>query len=112
MTEPIKWVLVAEKRAMRKPESLGPQSPEQRFLLTGWVNDEESFLRAWPDNKRPDSDHMRSTDAASLISRANALNEAQLRSGFLHWLYVVDVDFPVHTCTPNCSTYKPKDPNV
>jgi hypothetical protein len=88
------FILTSSKRAVK--------------LVDGtWEADEEDFLRRWPDNKRPDIGIQRSESATKLIEQANRLNEAQLRSGFLDWLYAVDVDVPVHDpCNALCPTHK------
>lgn len=93
-TAPIMFILTSAKRAVK--------------LVDGtWEPDEKDFLRRWPDNKRPDIGIQRSEDATKLIEQATRLNEAQLRSGFLDWLYSVDVDAPVHDpCTALCPTHK------
>lgn len=91
------YILSAQKRAVIKPKT-GSET-------TDWPKDEEGFLRRWPDNKRPDLGIQRSESADRLIAHANRLNEAQLRSGFLDWLYVVDIDTPVHACAETCPTW-------
>ncbi|GGO59033.1 hypothetical protein GCM10010910_01010 [Microbacterium nanhaiense] len=91
------FVLTAQKRAVRRPEGVRGTS------MLGWVSDEEGFARRW-GNRRPDIGVQRSQIAQPLIERATAMNEAQLQSGFLDFLYVVDVETPVHVCTPECPT--------
>lgn len=93
-TAPVMFILNATKRAEKKDEH------------GKWVADEEDFLRRWPNNTRPDIGIQRSENAAPLIEQANRLNEAQLRGKFLDWLYSVDVDTPIHTCTAQCPTHK------
>lgn len=89
---PIVFVLTASKRA-------------SKMSGNGWESDEAGFLRRWPNNTRPDIGIQRSTSAGSLIETAKRLNEAQLQSGFLDWLYSVDVDAPIHPeCKPGCPT--------
>jgi hypothetical protein len=88
------FALIAQKRALKAPAG----SPANRGGdLKNWVKDEEGFHERWPDNKRPDH-QKRSTNPAPLMEEAKRLNEAQLRGNFLDWLYVVDVDVPVHPC--------------
>lgn len=84
MAQPLMFALTAQKRAVRR------QGRE-----TEWQPDEDGFARRWPAGRRPDIGVQRSTDYNSLAERAFALNESQLRSNFLDWLYVVDVDTPV-----------------
>lgn len=92
-TAPTMFILNASKRA----EKLDGGS---------WVSDEEGFLRRWPNNQRPDIGIQRSESATKLIDQAKRLNDAQLNSGFLDWLYSVDIDSPVHAkCTAECPTH-------
>lgn len=89
---PIMFILTASKRAAK-------------MVGNTWEADEEGFLRRWPNNTRPDIGIQRSTNASGLIETAKRLNEAQLQSGFLHWLYSVDVDAPIHAvCNSSCPT--------
>lgn len=90
--------LSASKRAVIKPRA-GADS-------TDWPRDEEGFNRRWPNGKSPDIGVRVSHDASHLIDRAFELNEAQLRSGFLDWLYYVDVDAEIHQCDSSCPTRK------
>lgn len=93
---PVMFILTASKRAV---------SRETRS--SKWSPDEESFLRRWPNNMRPDIGTQRSTDARGLIQKANQLNNAQINADFLDWLYSVDIDAPVHPekCNSDCSTW-------
>lgn len=92
-TAPAMFILTASKRAEKK---VGDK----------WVADAEDFLRRWPDNRRPDIGIQRSESATKLIEQATKLNEAQIRSGFLDWLYAVDIDAPIHAvCDSSCPTH-------
>lgn len=92
-TAPIMFILTSSKRAAKQEGG-------------AWIPDEEGFLRRWPNNQRPDIGIQRSENASKLIDQAKRLNDAQLKSGFLDWLYSVDVDAPVHAaCTSECPTH-------
>lgn len=91
---PLIFILTASKRA-------------SRLVNSHWVPDEDGFARRWPNGLTPDIGVQRSTRAGSLIETAHRLNDAQLRSGFLDWLYAVDVDAPIHSeCDKSCPTWK------
>lgn len=95
--EPTMFILQCTKRAVSRTSR---DSKE-------WEPDEESFLRRWPNNARPDIGVQRSTDARQLIKAANRANEAQIGANFLDWLYYVDVDTPVHNkCDSSCPTWR------
>lgn len=91
-TAPAMFILTASKRAVKK-------------VGKDWINDDEDFLRRWPNNQRPDIGIQRSESATKLIETASRLNEAQIRSGFLDWLYSVDIDAPIHSCDSSCPTH-------
>lgn len=91
------FVLTAQKRAVRRPAGVSGSS------LKDWEKDEEGFAKRW-GNRAPDVGVQRSQIAGPLIERARNYNEAQLRSGFLDWLYVVDVEAPLHECGDSCPT--------
>lgn len=84
MAKPLMFVLTAQKRAVRR-QGRGED----------WQPDEVGFTRRWPAGRRPDIGVQRSIDYSALAEKASALNESQLRSNFLDWLFVVDVDSPV-----------------
>lgn len=84
MAQPLMFALTAQKRAVRR------QGREAE-----WQPDEEGFAKRWPNGRRPDIGVQRSTDYGALAAQASAMNESQLRSNFLDWLFVVDVDVPV-----------------
>lgn len=87
------FILTASKRAVKLVEGK-------------WVDDDADFLRRWPDNRRPDIGIQRSASATKMAEEATRLNDAQIRSGFLDWLYAVDLDVPVHEkCTAQCPTH-------
>lgn len=88
------FVLTAAKRAAK--------------LIGGaWESDEAGFARRWPNGKSPDIGVRRSTDASVLIEQAFRYNEAQIQSGYLDWLYSVDIDTPIHPeCNASCPTRK------
>ena len=88
------FILTAQKRGVRRPEGARVGS------LTDWEKD-PGFEERW-GNRTPDIGVQRSQIPGKLQKRAQELNEAQLRSGFLDWLYVVDVDAPVHECGERC----------
>lgn len=94
------FIITAQKRAVRKPEGATRKGDGS---LADWLKDDEGFERRW-GKRTPDLGVQRSIDARELCRRANDLNEAQIRSGFLDWLYVVDIDAPVHSCTKACPT--------
>lgn len=99
--EPLTFILKAEKRAVKRVQGGRDE----------WEPDEEGFLSRWPDNKRPDIGTQRSAVASELARQAYKLNQAQERSGFLDWLFTVDVDAPIHPpCTPECATHDPDNP--
>ena len=85
----VMYALTAQKRAVKRP-SRGSEA---------WEPDTEGFERRWPNGRRPDIGTKTSTDSGKLAAEANRMNAAQLDSNFLDWLFVVDVDAPVHTCT-------------
>lgn len=87
---PLVFILTASKRAAV-------------LVNREWQADEEGFLKRWPNNTRPDIGIQRSTSALGLIETAKRLNEAQIRSGFLDWLYSVDIDAPIHQCKKEAS---------
>ena len=87
MTQPIMYALTAQKRAARRQNR-----------VSDWQPDEEGFAKRWPAGRRPDIGTKKSTDYNALAAEASAMNEAQLRSNFLDWLFVVDVDAPIHDC--------------
>lgn len=89
------FILTAQKRAVRAPAGVSKSSRKD------WIPDEEGFKRRWGD-RRPDIGVQRSKIAQPLIDQATRLNEAQLDQGYLDWLFVVDVDVPVHTCWGQC----------
>lgn len=97
------YALIAQKRAIRKPDQPTPGlDTTGKSTLAGWVKDEEGFLKRWPDNRRPDTGTKRGRNYKAMADEAVFLNNSQLQSGFLDWLYVVDVDFPVHQHTSAC----------
>lgn len=82
------FILTAQKRAVKRPHR----------QTEAWEPDEEGFERRWPNGKRPDIGTRRSGDYATLNAEATRLNAAQLDANYLDWLFVVDVDAPVHQC--------------
>lgn len=100
------YVLLAERRALRKPEQ-GPALKDGN--LNNWVKDDDGFQRRWAPGKRPELHGKRGRVYKDLAVQACAFNEAQLRSGFLDWLWSVDVDRPIHPCTPDCKTQRKDD---
>ncbi|MCC4250741.1 hypothetical protein [Microbacterium testaceum] len=84
MAKPLMFVLTAQKRAVRR-----------QGRNEDWKPDAEGFAKRWPAGRRPDIGVQRSIDYSSLAEKAAAMNEAQIRSNFLDWLFVVDVDAPI-----------------
>lgn len=84
----ITYKLTAQKRAVKRP-TRGSEA---------WVPDPEGFERRWPNKKRPDIGTRKSTDYAALSAEAVRMNASQIDSNFLDWLFVVDVDAPIHMC--------------
>lgn len=84
----IVYALTAQKRAVKRP-ARGTEA---------WQPDPEGFNKRWPDGKRPDIGTRKSTDYKKLATEASRLNAAQIDANFLDWLFVVDVDAPVHMC--------------
>lgn len=84
------YILTAQKRAVKRPHR----------RTEAWEPDEEGFAKRWQNGRRPDIGTRRSTDYAQLSAEANRLNAAQLDANYLDWLFVVDVDAPIHKCSP------------
>lgn len=89
----VTYVITAQKRAVKRPSR----------HTEAWEPDEEGFARRWPNGRKPDLGTRRSTDYAALSAEATRMNASQLDANFLDWLFVVDVDWPVHDCTPACA---------
>jgi len=85
----VMYALTAQKRAVKRP-SRGSEA---------WEPDTAGFEKRWPNGKKPDIGMRKSTDYASLSAEAVRMNASQIDANFLDWLFVVDVDAPVHTCT-------------
>ena len=97
------FILTAQKRAVVKP-AYGSTDSE-------WPKDEEGFLSRWPDGRRPDIGTQRAESPGELAKTAERMNKAQIQSGFLDWLFVVDYEAPIHECTPECATWRDGDPD-
>lgn len=87
MTAPT-YILTAQKRAVKRPNR----------QTEAWEPDEEGFERRWPNGRRPDIGTRRSTSYGALNAEATRMNAAQLDANYLDWLFVVDVDAPIHQC--------------
>lgn len=84
------YALTAQKRAVKRPHR----------RTEAWELDAEGFEKRWPNGKRPDLGNRTSTDYAALAADAARMNAAQIDANYLDWLFVVDVDAPIHQCEP------------
>lgn len=88
----VMFVMTAQKRAVsRKSRS------------SDWEPDTESFERRWPNGRKPDIGVRRSTNHGVLAAKASRMNAAQIDADYLDWLFVVDIDAPIHKCEPACT---------
>lgn len=86
----VTYALTAQKRGVKRSHR----------RTENWVADPD-FEKRWPNGRRPDLGSRRSTDYAALAQEAVKMNAAQIDANYLDWLFVVDVDAPIHMCTTN-----------